>query len=153
MCYPVCAIMHIKEPLLIFGKSSLCGGSGFPLSLSEWSFTICLMPYNRKWNVLSASVNKTFPSFKQWCNPNNFCIFNRCQFIDFLFMLVDSINLCICQSCVGLLYLVITREVCFDVLLHDLTSPLVWLSFWLNFISPATTINQSIAKGKSSRGS
>ena len=26
-------------------KSSSYGGSGFPLSLSEWSFTICLMPY------------------------------------------------------------------------------------------------------------
>ena len=25
--------MHIKEPLLLIGKSSLCGGSGFPLSL------------------------------------------------------------------------------------------------------------------------
>ena len=48
MYYPVCGIMHIKEPLLLIGKSSLCGGSGFPLSLSEWSFTICLMPYNRK---------------------------------------------------------------------------------------------------------
>ena len=49
----VCAILsvgvvHIKEPLLLIGKSSLCGGSGFPLSLSEWSFTICLTPYNRK---------------------------------------------------------------------------------------------------------
>ena len=54
---------HIKEPLLI-GKSSPCsGGSGFPLSLSEWSFTVCLMPYNHKQNVLSASLNKTFPSF------------------------------------------------------------------------------------------
>ena len=40
MCYPVCGMMHIKEPLLLIGKSSLCGGSGFPLSLSEWSFTI-----------------------------------------------------------------------------------------------------------------
>ena len=40
-----------------------CGGSGFPLSLSEWSFTICVTPYNRKYNVLSASLNKTFPSF------------------------------------------------------------------------------------------
>ena len=48
MYYPVCGIMHIKEPLLLIGKSSLCGGSGFPLSLSEWSFTICLTPYNRK---------------------------------------------------------------------------------------------------------
>ena len=35
--------------------------AGF-LSLSEWSFTICPTPYNRK-NVLSASLNKIFPSF------------------------------------------------------------------------------------------
>ena len=63
MCYPVCGMMHIKEPLLLIGKSSPCGGSGFPLSLSEWSFTICLTPYKRKSNVLSVSLNKTFPSF------------------------------------------------------------------------------------------
>ena len=48
----VCAILsgmeHIKEPLLLIEKRSPCGGSGFPLSLSEWSFTICLTPYNRK---------------------------------------------------------------------------------------------------------
>ena len=41
----VCAILsgmvHIKEPLLLIEKSSLCGGSGFPFSLSEWSLTIC----------------------------------------------------------------------------------------------------------------
>ena len=48
MCYPVCGILHIKEPLLLIGKSSPCGGSGFPLSLSEWSFTICPTPYNRR---------------------------------------------------------------------------------------------------------
>ena len=53
MYYPVCGMMHIKEPLLLIGKSSL----------SEWSFTICLTPYKRKLNVLSASLNKTFPSF------------------------------------------------------------------------------------------
>ena len=40
----VCAILsgmvHIKEPLLLIGKSSLCSiGSRFHL-LSEWSFTI-----------------------------------------------------------------------------------------------------------------
>ena len=34
MCYPVCGMMHIKEPLLLIGKSSPCGGSGFPISLS-----------------------------------------------------------------------------------------------------------------------
>ena len=48
MYYPVCGMMHIKEPLLLIGKSSLCGGSGFHISLSEWSFTICLTPYNGK---------------------------------------------------------------------------------------------------------
>ena len=48
MCYPVCGMVHIKEPLLLIGKSSRCGGSGCPFSLSEWSLTICLTPYNRK---------------------------------------------------------------------------------------------------------
>ena len=63
MCYPVCGMVHIQEPLLLIEKSSPCGGSGFPISISQWSFTICLMPYNRKYNVLSASLNKTFSSF------------------------------------------------------------------------------------------
>ena len=45
MYYPVCGMVHIKEPLLLIGKSSLCGSSGFPFSLSEWSLTICLTPY------------------------------------------------------------------------------------------------------------
>ena len=35
--YPVCGMVHIKEPLLL----SRCGGSWLLLSLSEWSFTIC----------------------------------------------------------------------------------------------------------------
>ena len=50
----VCGMMHIKAS---------CGSCRFPLSLSEWSFTICLTPYNCKWNVLCASLNRTFPSF------------------------------------------------------------------------------------------
>ena len=49
MCYPVCGMVHIKLPLLLIGNSSPYGGSGFPLSLSDWSFTnICLTPYNHK---------------------------------------------------------------------------------------------------------
>ena len=28
MCYPVCGMVHIKEPLLLIDKSSLYGGSG-----------------------------------------------------------------------------------------------------------------------------
>ena len=63
MWSPACGMVHIKEHLLLIGKSSLCGGSGFPFSLSEWSLTICLTPYNRKYNVLSASLIKTFLSF------------------------------------------------------------------------------------------
>ena len=35
MCYPINGMVHIKEPLLL-------------ISLSEWSFTICPTPYNRK---------------------------------------------------------------------------------------------------------
>ena len=59
MCYPVCGMVHIKEPLLLI--------SGFPFSLSEWSITICLTPYNRNENELSALLNKTFPSFlSEW---------------------------------------------------------------------------------------
>ena len=49
-CGVFCSVngmMYIKEPYII-GKSSPCGGSGFPLSLSKWSFIICLMPYNCK---------------------------------------------------------------------------------------------------------
>ena len=48
MYYPICGMMHIKETLLFIGKSSLYGGSGFPFSLSEWSLTICVTPYNHK---------------------------------------------------------------------------------------------------------
>ena len=48
MSYPVCGMVHIREPLLLIDKSSLCGSSGFPFSLSEWSLTICLTSYNRR---------------------------------------------------------------------------------------------------------
>ena len=58
MCYPVCGMMHIKEPSLLIEKSSLCGSSRLPLSLSEWPFTIYPTPYNRKQNVMSVSLNK-----------------------------------------------------------------------------------------------
>ena len=33
LCYPLCGMMHIKEPLVLIGKSSPCGGSGFPLAI------------------------------------------------------------------------------------------------------------------------
>ena len=71
MCYVVCGMVHIKEPLLLIGKNNQCGSSGFPLSLSQWSlYHMSPTPYNRKLNVLSVSLNKTFPPFfllmEQW---------------------------------------------------------------------------------------
>ena len=48
MCYPVCGMVHIKEPLLLIEKSGPCGGSWFSLSLSDLSFTIYTMLYNCK---------------------------------------------------------------------------------------------------------
>ena len=53
MCYPVCGMMYTKEPLLLIEKSSPCGGSGFPFSLSEWSFTICPTPYNHITGIMN----------------------------------------------------------------------------------------------------
>ena len=66
MCYPVCGVVHIKG---LIRKSSPCGSNGFPLLLSEQSFTILPMPYNHKENVLSLSLNKTFHSFLVWMIP------------------------------------------------------------------------------------
>ena len=58
MCYPVCGIMDIKDPLLLIEKSSPCsGGSGFSLNGPLPYPT----PYNRK--CVACVVNKTFPSF------------------------------------------------------------------------------------------
>ena len=44
MCYPVCGMVHIKELLLLIGKSSPCGTSRFPLS----HYLSGPLPYNRK---------------------------------------------------------------------------------------------------------
>ena len=80
MCYPVCGMVNIIEPLL----NSCSGGSGFPLSLSERSFTICSTPYNCKYNVMNASLTKTFPNFL--CNIVNIAL------VDFYNVLVKCIS-------------------------------------------------------------
>ena len=44
----VSVMVHVKDPLLLIGKSNPCsGGSRFPLSLSDWFFIIYSTPYNR----------------------------------------------------------------------------------------------------------
>ena len=41
MCIYASGMAHIKNPLLLIGKSSTCsGGSGFSLALSKWSVAI-----------------------------------------------------------------------------------------------------------------
>ena len=40
MYYPVCGMMHIKDPLLLIGKSNICGGSGFPSFLKKFKVFI-----------------------------------------------------------------------------------------------------------------
>ena len=72
VCYPVCGMMHIKEPLLLIKKSSPCsGGSRFPFSLSEWSFTICPTPYNGKIKCVECVV-KYNTSFLPQTKKQNF---------------------------------------------------------------------------------
>ena len=46
MCCPVCGRAHIKDPLLLIGKSSLCGDSGFHLK-KYVTMTICLLSSSR----------------------------------------------------------------------------------------------------------
>ena len=36
-------MMHIKEPLLLIRKNSPCDYSRFPLLLSKWSLTMCVV--------------------------------------------------------------------------------------------------------------
>ena len=54
MCYPVCGMLHIKEPLLLIRKTSLySGGSGFSLPLNIHSLIYSLLavhtfPYVKK---------------------------------------------------------------------------------------------------------
>ena len=59
MCYPVCEV-YIKDPLLLIEKNSPCrSGSGFPLSLSQWSFILCVYRHIEG-NVLFNDALNTF---------------------------------------------------------------------------------------------
>ena len=61
MCCPVCGKVHMKDPVLLSGKSSLCGDSRLPLK-KYVRMTICLTS-NSRWCenqcALEASLNKT----------------------------------------------------------------------------------------------
>ena len=67
----------IKYPLLLIGKSGISRNF---FSSSEWSVTTCLR-YNYLQNVLSVSLNQTFPFIK--CSIG--CGFLVCFFRSFLF--------------------------------------------------------------------
>ena len=42
------SVICVNMSMLLIGKSSPCGSIEVALSLSVWSFTICLTSYNRK---------------------------------------------------------------------------------------------------------
>ena len=54
-CYPVCGNDAYKRTLAANWK----GWPMFPLSLSEWSFTICLAPGSERGNLLQPQVTES----------------------------------------------------------------------------------------------
>ena len=60
-----------KITLLLIGKSSPCGGSGFHLSISKWSFTICPTPYNRKIKCVECVVKYNISFLLTGCIPQS----------------------------------------------------------------------------------
>ena len=70
MCYPVCGMVHIKEPLLLFGKSSHVSEARF-LSHYLTGHLLYVRRHITKQNVLNASLNKTYPSFFTFENIRN----------------------------------------------------------------------------------
>ena len=45
MCSPVCGLVHIKEPLLLIGKSSLCGGSGLLICFCRFDLSCLILEF------------------------------------------------------------------------------------------------------------
>ena len=71
MFYHVCGTVHVKEPLLLTRKSThVVAAANFHSGYLGLSFAICLIPYNHKYYVLSALLNKIFPSFLVYFNVN-----------------------------------------------------------------------------------
>ena len=62
VCVIVCGVMHIKAPLLLIEKSSICGGSGFPLSLSEWFLNMFYLTTHST-HILFTVIWHFLPSF------------------------------------------------------------------------------------------
>ena len=63
----VSVMVHVKDPLLLIGKSNPCSGdSRFPLSLSDWFFIIYSTPYNRLCKIFVPPTEKIFMIY-------NFC--------------------------------------------------------------------------------
>ena len=75
--------MTIQLQICLF-QTSTTNGSGFSISLSQWSFTKCPTSYNHKYNVLSVLLNKTF------FIPNKFSIVSSS--IDNPFEVMDKCN-------------------------------------------------------------
>ena len=85
MFYPVCGMVHVKEPLLLIGKSNPCGSSRFPLSLSGplpyvWRhITLNKMCWVRRWikhflpAFLSRYLSSPLPYIWRHITVNQIC--------------------------------------------------------------------------------
>ena len=56
MCSPVCGKVHIKEPLLLLGKSSLCGDSGFLIKKYVRVGYFPFQPVVHNWSIKGCGV-------------------------------------------------------------------------------------------------
>ena len=58
---------HIKEPLLLIGKSSPCGGSGFPLTIRVvlYHMSLSMDPEGPAKPVIISRLHKEVMSVKQ----------------------------------------------------------------------------------------
>ena len=63
------------------------GGYKRTLAANSKVYSMCPTPYNRKYNLLSASLNKTFPSFL-FDSPNKINITSKLQEKTVLFFLI-----------------------------------------------------------------
>ena len=65
---PVCGKVHMKDCMLLIGKSSLCDNSGFPLQPMIWRSMCC------RECAVETSLNKTnFPFYLHWSHEVKLC--------------------------------------------------------------------------------
>ena len=65
--YLVCEISHVKDPLLLIRSSLSVGGSRFLFLFTEWSLTICPIPYDIVISCFSQCSTTGVPKYVLSC--------------------------------------------------------------------------------------